>query len=241
VESTPCDPVLGGEIGAAVGVRVRDQGVAGSNPVLPGGGCCSGPAAYSGGGLRAPGWCPHASGAPQSTHFARSRSIHSRFASARAPESCASDPSRVGSGMAGSMTREFAPRRRGDARGHHRGTANGPAPGRRGESWVQSLGCWEPDARVRHDSLLVHLRARVDARRPFRRASGSRIGAREPRTHSPERCSTSRGRDLTSNARAAKAASLYAVRDWLRIIRRAEATRLEPASSGPGASTYAGA
>lgn len=92
-------------------------------------------------------------------------------------------------------------------------------------SWLQSLGYWEPEARRRHDSLLSrYLAARGFAtpalpglRQAYWLAGGSNAMAGALRYHlfvATDAASTEHAR-LESNAQ---------VRDWLRIIRRADAT-----------------
>jgi hypothetical protein len=97
-------------------------------------------------------------------------------------------------------------------------------------SWIQSLGCWEPEARLRHDSLLrAYLRARgleapiaTDIRHVywFAGACNALAGAL---LHHVE---VATSHVAPSNARAR---ALWAAHDWLRIIRRADAMwREEP-------------
>ncbi|HWQ55972.1 MAG TPA: phosphotransferase [Bryobacteraceae bacterium] len=91
-------------------------------------------------------------------------------------------------------------------------------------SWLQSLGYWEPEARRRHDSLLSrYLTARGFAtpalpglRQAYWLAGGSNAMAGALRYHlfvATDAASTEHAR-LESNAQ---------VRDWLRIVRRADA------------------
>lgn len=102
-------------------------------------------------------------------------------------------------------------------------------------SWVQSLGCWEPEARLRHDSLLAaYLRARgcdtpiaSRVRQVYWLAGASNALAGALRHHL--------GVAASRPAPAARYRALLAVRDWLRIIRRAEAVWLEPERSSGGA------
>jgi hypothetical protein len=96
-------------------------------------------------------------------------------------------------------------------------------------SWVQTLGCWEPEARVRHDSLVAaYLRARgcgppiVAAVRHAYWLAGASNALAGALLHHLD-VATSR-----STARGTKARSAWAVRDGLRVIRRAEAVWLEP-------------
>ncbi len=91
-------------------------------------------------------------------------------------------------------------------------------------SWIQSLGCWEPVARLRHDTLLAaYLRAR---------GSPGPIPA-----HVREACWLAGACNALAGAlryqvlaasdrsliRPRRAGALRAVRDWLRIMRRAAA------------------
>lgn len=92
-------------------------------------------------------------------------------------------------------------------------------------SWVQSLGCWEPAARLRHDTLVrAYLRARgradvipSEVREAYWLAGASNALAGALRHHVLLAATRSAGR-------AARARALWAVHDWLRIIRRAAAT-----------------
>lgn len=95
-------------------------------------------------------------------------------------------------------------------------------------SWIQSLGCWEPMARLRHDTLVAsYLRARgnigpipAEVREALWLAGGSNALAGALRYHLVVGCD--RSRSSRERARA-----LAAVHDWLRIIRRAAATWCE--------------
>ena len=91
-------------------------------------------------------------------------------------------------------------------------------------SWLHSLGCWEPQARRRHDTLMrAYLDARVDPRAldPATRveywfASASNGLAGAIRHH----LSVLAGGDATQLARSQSSAALIA---WERVIRRAAA------------------
>jgi hypothetical protein len=92
-------------------------------------------------------------------------------------------------------------------------------------SWLQTLACWEPEARARHDTLLAaYARARGGGAAlgaPLRRAvwlagaSNALAGALLHQLGVATRPDT---------PRAARAPAVWAVREWLRIIRRADAT-----------------
>jgi hypothetical protein len=94
-------------------------------------------------------------------------------------------------------------------------------------SWIQSLAFWEPEARIRHDSLLAaYLRARgcgpqiaTDVRHAhwLAGASNALAGALLHHVGVATACSSRRG---------ARATAWCALCDWLRIIRRAEAVWL---------------
>lgn len=102
-------------------------------------------------------------------------------------------------------------------------------------SWVQSLGCWEPEARLRHDTLVMaYLRARgctalsprvrqsywlAGASNAFAGALLHQLGIAASRSAPP----------------AARGRALRVVHDWLRIIRRAEAMWLEAEREPRGA------
>lgn len=115
-------------------------------------------------------------------------------------------------------------------------------------SWLQSLGCWEPEARSRHDTLLLsYLRARgqcgpipTEARDALWLAGGTNALAGALR----HQLLTARDGAAPSEQRAS---ALQAVRDWLRIIRRAAAVwgglstgrgdtvrRMPPRGTAPG-------
>jgi hypothetical protein len=96
-------------------------------------------------------------------------------------------------------------------------------------SWVQSLGCWEPAARLRHDTLLgAYLRARgggAPISAPIRQAywlAGASNALAGAVLHHVGVATAS------SATPAARTSAVWALRDWLRIIRRAEATWLHP-------------
>jgi Ser/Thr protein kinase RdoA (MazF antagonist) len=90
-------------------------------------------------------------------------------------------------------------------------------------SWLQSLGCWEPEARRRHDTLFrAYLSARglddrlsPDLRAAYWLAGASNALAGALRYHLA----------LTSEAstRRQHGAAIRAASDWLRVIRRADA------------------
>jgi aminoglycoside phosphotransferase (APT) family kinase protein len=90
-------------------------------------------------------------------------------------------------------------------------------------SWLQSLGCWEPEARRRHDTLLrAYLSARglddrlsPDLRAAYWLAGASNALAGALRYHLA----------LASAARARRqrGAAIRAASHWLRVIRRADA------------------
>jgi aminoglycoside phosphotransferase (APT) family kinase protein len=103
-------------------------------------------------------------------------------------------------------------------------------------SFIQSLGCWEPAARARHDSLLAaYLRARgaAGAIPPAAREAcwlaGASNGLAGALAHHL-RVATS-----PSAPARARASAAWAVRDWLRIMRRAEAVWLGPPRAARGA------
>jgi hypothetical protein len=91
-------------------------------------------------------------------------------------------------------------------------------------SWLQSLGCWEPEARRRHDTLLRgYLSARgmdptlgTDLREAYWLAGASNALAGALLHH------TSVVLDARATA-AARANASYSAREWLRVLRRADA------------------
>jgi hypothetical protein len=90
-------------------------------------------------------------------------------------------------------------------------------------SWLQSLGYWEPEVRRRHDTLLAsYLAARgetatlsSDVRGAYWLAGASNAFAGALRYH------LAMAQAAESGAHRAKA--LHAAKDWLRVIRRADA------------------
>jgi hypothetical protein len=103
-------------------------------------------------------------------------------------------------------------------------------------SWIQSLGCWEPLARLRHDTLLAgYLRARgscgpipPEVRAACWLAGACNAMAGALRHHVVTACD----RSVT---RSRRAGALSAAHDWLRIIRRAAATWREASRHPRGA------
>lgn len=91
-------------------------------------------------------------------------------------------------------------------------------------SWLQSLGCWEPEARRRHDTLLAgYLSARgmdralgTDLRAAYWLAGASNALAGALSYHVSVVLDGE-----TTGARRASAA--YSAREWLRVLRRADA------------------
>lgn len=91
-------------------------------------------------------------------------------------------------------------------------------------SWLQSLGCWEPEARRRHDTLLVgYLSARgidrtisTDLRAAYWFAGASNALAGALLHH------VSVVLDLRASG-AQRASAAYMARGWLRVLRRAVA------------------
>lgn len=102
-------------------------------------------------------------------------------------------------------------------------------------SWIQSLGCWEPAARQRHDTLLTaYLRARgrdgpiaAEVREAYWLAGASNALAGALLHHAGVASSP-------AAPRPARALALRAVHDWLRIIRRAAAVWRAAAERAPG-------
>jgi Ser/Thr protein kinase RdoA (MazF antagonist) len=91
-------------------------------------------------------------------------------------------------------------------------------------SWLQSLGYWEPETRRRHDSLLVrYLRARgaEDRLRPEFRAAYWLAGASNALSGALRYHLAVALDPRTGNAR--RASAVRSARDWLRVLRRADA------------------
>ncbi|MGH7508618.1 MAG: phosphotransferase family protein [Gemmatimonadales bacterium] len=91
-------------------------------------------------------------------------------------------------------------------------------------SWLQSLGYWEPEARRRHDTLLgLYLSARGEERKPSNaiRAACWLAGASNALAGALRHHLGVVGDGQVPTARRAGAA--HAARDWLRVIRRADA------------------
>ncbi len=103
-------------------------------------------------------------------------------------------------------------------------------------SWIQSLGCWEPAARRRHDTLLAaYLRARggaggipADVREACWLAGASNALAGAMLHHAGVAADP-------AAARPARARAAWALHDWLRIIRRAAAVWGVAERASPGA------
>jgi len=103
-------------------------------------------------------------------------------------------------------------------------------------SWIQSLGCWEPAARLRHDTLLAaYLRARgraggipADVREAYWLAGASNALAGALLHHAGVAGDP-------AGPRPARAHALKALHDWLRIIRRAAAVWGAGERGSPGA------
>lgn len=100
-------------------------------------------------------------------------------------------------------------------------------------SWLHSLGCWEPEARRRHDTLLAaYLRARghvgpipAEVRELLWLAGGCNALAGALGHHLL-------AATAPTTPREDRARALCAVRDWLRIIRRAAAVWTAQAARG---------
>jgi aminoglycoside phosphotransferase (APT) family kinase protein len=100
-------------------------------------------------------------------------------------------------------------------------------------SWIQSLGCWEPAARLRHDTLLTaYLRARggiggipAEVREAYWLAGASNALAGAMLHHAGVAVDP-------AAARPARARAAWALHDWLRITRRAAAVWGAAAASG---------
>jgi aminoglycoside phosphotransferase (APT) family kinase protein len=92
-------------------------------------------------------------------------------------------------------------------------------------SWLQTLACWEPVARARHDTLLgAYLRARGGEGgpgAPVRRACWLAGASNALAGATLHHLAVATGRGTPPPARSAAA---WALREWLRIIRRADAT-----------------
>lgn len=91
-------------------------------------------------------------------------------------------------------------------------------------SWLQSLGCWEPEAKRRHDTLLVgYLAARglpPVLTRSLRDAYWLSAASNVLSGALLHELSTAR---RPAHAEARRASALHAARTWLRVIRRADA------------------